>query len=106
MVLDKLYLHQAYLRRRFAWKILFQLLNQFSQSLPQIQQILLITPHNTWIEAKSLQLGFQRIVSSPICSVNDPSSESLLLHIVENNQALYNILAYLKSRIDGSSIPT
>lgn len=99
MILDKLHIYQSFLQRKFTWKILFQLLNQVSQYIPQIQQIVLLAPVNSWIEGRSIQLGFQRIGSSPLCSF-DSSIESLLSLVVENSQALYNIVAYLKTRAE------
>mmetsp|Transcript_31410 Transcript_31410/g.34295 ORF Transcript_31410/g.34295 Transcript_31410/m.34295 type:complete len:226 (+) Transcript_31410:125-802(+) len=99
VILDKLHIYQSFLQRKFTWKILFQWLNQVSQYIPQIQQIVLLAPVNSWIEGRSIQLGFQRIASSPLCSF-DSSIESFLSLVVENSQALYNIVAYLKTRAE------
>ena len=95
IIFDYLFIHPHYRRRKLSFLILFRLLTQFVQSMPFIQQILFLIPVNSHLEEKVAQFGFQRLVSTPLCHY-DSSVEALYVYVLENNQKLYDLLAYLQ----------
>lgn len=98
LVLDKLFVYPHYRSQKMCWKTLFTLFNQLIQSNTSVQQICLITPSNSWLEARALQMGFQKCLIQPSFCTYNPVQESLLILGIESIQNLYDITSYLQNR--------
>jgi hypothetical protein len=97
LIIDKLHICPDYRGKKYSWMTLLSLFKLLIQSNVFVQQILIILPSNSWIEAKSFQTGFQRIPESPLCTYNN-SVDSLLFLRVESVQTLYDITTFLQSK--------